>query len=91
LLAAHWSRIADVVKEAGDLSGKVIVTCSLPMNADNTELVVAHTCSGAEEVAKMVPKTRIVAAFANGAERSAFQRERSQAQGQRSESGVLWR
>ena len=36
-LAVHWSRIDDVLHQAGDLSGKVIVSCSLPMNADNTE------------------------------------------------------
>jgi predicted dinucleotide-binding enzyme len=35
LLAVHWSRMDDVLKQAGDLSGKVIVSCSLPMNADN--------------------------------------------------------
>ena len=33
LLAVHWSRVDDVLKKAGDVSGKVIVTCSLPMNA----------------------------------------------------------
>ena len=48
LLAVHWSRIEDVLNQTGDLSGKVIVTCSLPMDDDNTELVVAHTSSGAE-------------------------------------------
>ena len=30
LLAVHWSRVNDVLKQAGDLSGKVIVSCSLP-------------------------------------------------------------
>jgi predicted dinucleotide-binding enzyme len=63
LLAVHWSRIEDVLNQAGDLSGKVIVTCSLPMNDDSTELVVAHTSSGAEELAEMIPKARVVAAF----------------------------
>src|SRR5437899_482860 len=63
VLAVHWSRIKDVLNQAGDLSGKVIVTCSLPMNDDDTELVVAHTSSGAEELAKMIPKARVVAAF----------------------------
>ena len=63
LLAVHWSRIEDVLNQTGDLSGKVIVTCSLPMNDDNTELVVAHTSSGAEELAKTIPKARVVAAF----------------------------
>ena len=63
LLAVHWSRIEDVLKKAGDLSGKVIVSCSLPMNADNTELVVAHTSSGAEELATRLPNARVVSAF----------------------------
>ena len=40
-LAVHWSRIEGVLNQTGDLSGKVIVTCSLPINDDNTELVVA--------------------------------------------------
>ncbi len=63
LLAVHWSRIADVLRQAGDLSGKVILTCSLPMNSNNTELVVGHTTSGAEELARMVPNARVVCAF----------------------------
>ena len=63
LLAVHWSRVDDVLKQAGDLSGKVIVSCSLPMNADDTDLVIAHTSSGAEELAKKVPKARVVSAF----------------------------
>jgi predicted dinucleotide-binding enzyme len=63
LLAVHWSRIEDVLNQTGDLSGQVIVTCSLPLNEDNTELVVAHTSSGAEELAKLIPKARVVAAF----------------------------
>ena len=63
LLAVHWSRVDDVLKQTGDVSGKVIITCSLPMNADDTGLVIAHTSSGAEQLAKKVPKARVVAAF----------------------------
>ena len=63
LLAVHWSRIDDVLKQAGDLSGKVIVTCSLPMDAGNTKLIIANSSSGAEELAKKVPKARVVSAF----------------------------
>ena len=44
-------------------SGKVLVTCSLPMNADDTGLVVAHTSSGAEELAKKARGARVVSAF----------------------------
>ena len=63
LLAVHWSRVDDVIARAGNLSGKVIVSCSLPMNAGNTGLVIAHTSSGAEELAKKMRKARIVSAF----------------------------
>lgn len=63
LLAVHWSRMDDVLSQAGDLAGKVILSCSLPMNDDDTALVVAHTSSGAEELAKRFPEARFVCAF----------------------------
>jgi predicted dinucleotide-binding enzyme len=63
LMAVHWSRVGDVLKQAGDLSGKVIVTCSLPMDDGNTKLIVGNTSSGAEELAKKVAKARVVCAF----------------------------
>jgi 8-hydroxy-5-deazaflavin:NADPH oxidoreductase len=63
LLAVHWSRIGDVLNQTGSLSGKVIVSCSLPMSNDDTELVIAHTTSGAEALAKRLPKARVVSAF----------------------------
>jgi predicted dinucleotide-binding enzyme len=63
LLAVHWSRLADVLKQAGDLSGRIILSCSLPMNNDDTALVVAHTSSGAEKLAKKLPDARVVSAF----------------------------
>ena len=52
LLAVHWSRVDDVLEQAGDLSGKIIISCTLPMNRDDTALVVAHTTSGAEAIAR---------------------------------------
>src|SRR5881296_3413746 len=63
LLAVHWSRLDDVLKRAGDLSGKVIVTCSLPMDTGNTKLIIANSSSGAEELARKVPRARVVSAF----------------------------
>src|SRR5258708_35258391 len=47
LLAVHWSRVDDALKQAGDVSGKVTVSCSLPMNAADTHPVTPHTPSGA--------------------------------------------
>jgi 8-hydroxy-5-deazaflavin:NADPH oxidoreductase len=63
LLAVHWSRVDDVLHQAGDLGGKVVISCSLPMNEDNTGLVIAHTSSGAEALAERLPKSRVVSAF----------------------------
>jgi 8-hydroxy-5-deazaflavin:NADPH oxidoreductase len=63
LLAVHWSRTQDVLSQAGNLSGKVVVTCSLPMNDRNTDLVIGHNTSGAEDLQRKVPKAHVVAAF----------------------------
>ena len=63
LLAVHWSRMDDVLKQAGSLAGKVVVSCSLPMNDDDTALVVGRTSSGAEKLARKIPKARLMQAF----------------------------
>ena len=63
LLAVHWSKVDDVLDQAGALAGKVIVSCSLPMNDADTSLVVAHTSSGAEALARKIPKAHVVSAF----------------------------
>src|SRR5439155_3756476 len=39
------------------------VPCSLPNKSDNTAFVFTNTSSGAEELAKKVPKARVVPAF----------------------------
>jgi 8-hydroxy-5-deazaflavin:NADPH oxidoreductase len=63
LLAVHWSRVGDALKQAGNLAGKVLVTCSLPMNADDTRLIIAHTSSGAEALARRARLAHVVSAF----------------------------
>jgi predicted dinucleotide-binding enzyme len=52
LLAVNWWRLNDVLKQAGSLSGKVVISCSLPMKRDNSDLVIAHKSSGAVALAK---------------------------------------
>ncbi|HUD73008.1 MAG TPA: NADPH-dependent F420 reductase [Dongiaceae bacterium] len=63
LLAVHWLRCDEVLKQAGDLAGKIVVSCTLPMNADDTALVVGHDSSGAERLTRMIPKARVISAF----------------------------
>ena|SRR5215813_1359060 len=63
LLAVPWSQVDDALEKAGDLAGKVLLTCTMPLNDDNTELLLAHTSSGAEEVAKKAKGALVVSAF----------------------------
>jgi 8-hydroxy-5-deazaflavin:NADPH oxidoreductase len=63
LLTVRWSRIDDVLSQAGDLSGKVIISCSLPINANDSGLVIGHTTSGAEALAEKAPQARVASAF----------------------------
>jgi hypothetical protein len=64
LLAVHWSRMDDVLGQAGDLSGKVVMSCSLPMSDDDTAFVVDHaSSSGAEDLARKLPGAHFVSAF----------------------------
>src|SRR5437899_12737492 len=61
LLAVHWLRFDDVLKQAGDPSGKVVVTWPMPMNEDNTDRVVAPRSSRPEELAARMPQPPVVA------------------------------
>lgn len=63
LLAVHWSRLEDVLRQAGDLAGKVVLTCCVPLDPSDTQLVIAHTQSGAEVLARRLPQAKVVAAF----------------------------
>ncbi|GAB3396282.1 NADPH-dependent F420 reductase [Azotobacter armeniacus] len=63
LLAVHWLQVDDVLSKAGSLAGKTVVSCCNPLNADDTELVIAHTMSGAETIARKLPESKVVSAF----------------------------
>ena len=39
------------------------MTCSLPMNDEDTGLVIGHTQSGAEALQRKIPKAHVVSAF----------------------------
>jgi predicted dinucleotide-binding enzyme len=63
LLVVHWSRIDDVLQQTGNLWGKVVLTCCLPMDARNRKLILGTSTSGAEELAKKAPRAKSVCAF----------------------------
>jgi len=63
LLAVHWRRVNDVLAQAGALSGKIVLSCTLPMSADDSHLVLGHRTSGAETIAAKLPRAHVVSAF----------------------------
>lgn len=63
LLAVHWLQVPDVLRQVGSLKGKIVMSCCNPLNAEDTELVIGHTISGAETLAQMIPGAHVVAAF----------------------------
>jgi len=63
LLAVHWTRVDDVLQQAGSLSGKTLITCSMPMSADDSRMVIGLATSGAEALAAKMPRAHVVSAF----------------------------
>jgi predicted dinucleotide-binding enzyme len=63
LLAVHWTRVDDVLAKAGKLSGRTVLTCSLPMSKNDSHMVVGLSTSGAEALAAKVPRAHVVSAF----------------------------
>jgi predicted dinucleotide-binding enzyme len=53
----------DVLEQAGSLAGKTLITCSMPMSADDSHMVLGLTTSGAETLAAKVPDAHVVSAF----------------------------
>ncbi|WP_336741455.1 NADPH-dependent F420 reductase [Aureimonas altamirensis] len=63
LLAVHWSRIDDVLEQAGDLAGRIILNCCVPLDIQDRNLVLGVSTSGAEELARRRPLARWVSTF----------------------------
>jgi predicted dinucleotide-binding enzyme len=86
LLAVHWSRMDDVLSKTGDLSGKVIVSCSLPMNAQHRTHPRPHLL-GFGGTCKETSKGSL--RFQHRAQRSAFWRLRGSPQSRETQPRVL--
>jgi predicted dinucleotide-binding enzyme len=72
LLAVHWTRVADVLAQAGSMSGKTVVSCTLPMSEDDSRLVFGHTTSGSEALAAKIPQAHVVCAFTTAPSEALF-------------------
>ena len=62
LIAVHWTRVNDVLKQAGSLKGKTLITCTMPMSSDDDHLAVGRTSSGAERLAEQAKGAHVVSA-----------------------------
>lgn len=65
VLAVGWEAVTEALKAAGSLDGKILVSCVNPLTPDFSGLVVGTTTSGAEAIAKLVPRAHVVEAFLN--------------------------
>jgi 8-hydroxy-5-deazaflavin:NADPH oxidoreductase len=63
ILAVPYASALSVLKDADDLSGKVVIDISNPITEDYRGLIIGHTSSAAEEIQKAVPRARVVKAF----------------------------
>lgn len=62
VLAVPWSVVEDILAQAGDLSGKVLIDATNPIGP-NGDLVVGQAISGGELVAGWAPGAQVVKAF----------------------------
>jgi NADPH-dependent F420 reductase len=63
ILALPYGAIADALRVAGDLSGKILVDITNPISADYKSLLIGHTTSAAEEIQALAPTAKVVKAF----------------------------
>ena len=63
VIAIPWMAVEEAIKSAGDLSGKILIDSTNPINADLTGLVNESSTSAAEEIAKWAKGSKVVKAF----------------------------
>jgi NADPH-dependent F420 reductase len=64
LVAVPWEAAQKVIEPlATRLVGKVLIDCTNPIKPDLSGLLVGHTTSAAEEIARCAPSARVVKAF----------------------------
>ena len=63
LLSVRWPDVREALKAAGPLEGRILIDCTNPLTQDAGGLVVGHTTSAAEEIAKLARNAKVVKAF----------------------------
>ncbi|MHA1993045.1 MAG: NADPH-dependent F420 reductase [Candidatus Hodarchaeales archaeon] len=63
VLAVPYSNIEEIISQLGDLSNKIIIDCTNPVQPNLAGLSVGLSTSAAEEIARLAPKAHVVKAF----------------------------
>jgi len=63
IATAPYPAQVEALKALGNLKGKVVIDISNPLKPDMSGLLVGHTTSAGEEVAKQLPDAKVVKAF----------------------------
>lgn len=63
VLTVPWPAAEDALRNAGALSGKILLDCTNPLTPDLSGFTHAHTTSGGEQVAAWAPGARVVKIF----------------------------
>ncbi len=63
VLAVPWPAAKQTLESCGDLTGKILIDCVNPLEADLSGLAVGHTTSAAEQIAHWAKGARVVKCF----------------------------
>ncbi len=63
VLAIPWGAVREVIKQTGDLTGKIVIDATNPLRPDLSGLVLGHNTSAGEEVARWAAGAKVVKAF----------------------------
>lgn len=63
VLATPWPAAENAIRSAGPLAGKILVDSTNPLAPDLSGLVLGHTTSAAEQVARWAAGAKVVKAF----------------------------
>jgi predicted dinucleotide-binding enzyme len=62
-LCVRWPAAQDAIRQCGNLSGKVVIDCTNPLNPDLQGLSIGTNTSAAEQVASWASGAKVVKAF----------------------------
>jgi 8-hydroxy-5-deazaflavin:NADPH oxidoreductase len=63
VFAFPYSSLDDVISKGNPFDGKIIIDLINPLTDDAMGLLIGHDTSAAEEIAKLIPKAKVVKAF----------------------------